>query len=176
MTRENWKKRGQPMTDRDGVVMPEPLAYFLTWATYGTWLPGDGRGWVERDHGIQLPDLPLELEAAARMSEDACRLGSAERRLVERTIDEHCRLRDWELYAVNCRSNHVHVVVAAGPHPDEVRRQLKAWTARKLGGRLQSGARRKWWGERGSRRYLNDSASLEAAILYVLEGQDRRER
>ncbi len=21
--------------------MPEPLAFFLTWPTYGTWLPGD---------------------------------------------------------------------------------------------------------------------------------------
>ena len=27
--------------------LPEPLAYFLTWPTYGTWLPGDERGWVE---------------------------------------------------------------------------------------------------------------------------------
>src|SRR5262249_3307643 len=23
------------------------LAYFLTWTTYGTWLPGDARGWVQ---------------------------------------------------------------------------------------------------------------------------------
>ena len=28
--------------------MPEPLAYYLTWTTYGTWLPGDERGWVWR--------------------------------------------------------------------------------------------------------------------------------
>ena len=36
--------------------LPEPLAYFLTWPTYGTWLPGDERGWVEYRHGWQLPD------------------------------------------------------------------------------------------------------------------------
>ena len=36
--------------------MPDPLAYFITWATYGTWLPGDERGWVEYRHGWQLPD------------------------------------------------------------------------------------------------------------------------
>ena len=36
--------------------MPEPLAYFLTWATYGTWLPGDERGWIEYRHGWKLPD------------------------------------------------------------------------------------------------------------------------
>jgi hypothetical protein len=26
---------------------PEPLAPFLTWPTYGTWLPGHERGWVQ---------------------------------------------------------------------------------------------------------------------------------
>jgi hypothetical protein len=27
--------------------MDDPIGYFLTWVTYGTWLPGDARGWVE---------------------------------------------------------------------------------------------------------------------------------
>jgi hypothetical protein len=53
--------------------MPEPLAYFFTWSTYGTWLPGDERGWVEYRHGWQLPDVVRKLEAEARMTEDACR-------------------------------------------------------------------------------------------------------
>jgi hypothetical protein len=35
--------------------LPEPLAYFLTWPTYGTWLPGDERGWVQYRHGLQPP-------------------------------------------------------------------------------------------------------------------------
>jgi hypothetical protein len=25
----------------------DPIGYFLTWVTYGTWLPGDARGWVQ---------------------------------------------------------------------------------------------------------------------------------
>ena len=37
--------------------MPAPLAYLITWTTYGTWLPGDQRGWVEDGtFGIQAPD------------------------------------------------------------------------------------------------------------------------
>ena len=36
----------------------------MTWATYGTWLPGNSRGWVEYRHGWQLADPALELEAA----------------------------------------------------------------------------------------------------------------
>jgi hypothetical protein len=24
-----------------------PMAFFLTWTTYGSWLPGDDRGWCD---------------------------------------------------------------------------------------------------------------------------------
>jgi hypothetical protein len=43
--------------------MDDPIGYFLTWVTYGTWLPGDARGWVEYRHGWQFPDPPREIEA-----------------------------------------------------------------------------------------------------------------
>lgn len=158
--------------------MSDPLAYFLTWATYGTWLPGDERGWVEYRHGWMLPDPARKLEAEARMTEDACRLDAAERALVEKTIEEHCQRRGWVLYAVNCRSNHVHIVVGAHRKPDQMRLQFKAWCTRRLkalAAKRQKAAdvRENWWAERGSRRYINDEASLADAIAYVRDGQDR---
>jgi hypothetical protein len=112
--------------------MPDPLAYFLTWPTNGTWLPGDERGWVLRGKGFQLPNPIRELEAEARMTEDACILDEEQRRMVEKTIRDHCRIRGWELHAVNCPSNHCHVVVTANRDRDEVREQFKAWCTRKL--------------------------------------------
>jgi REP element-mobilizing transposase RayT len=159
--------------------MPDPIAYFLTWATYGTWLPGDERGWVEYRRGWQLPDPLRKLEAEAHMTEDACVLSAADRQVVETTIAKHCQIRKWMLHAVNCRSNHLHVVVTADRHPDVVREQLKAWCTRRLK-ELQltnptpQQVRENWWAERGSKRFINDEGSLEAAILYVRDGQDRR--
>jgi hypothetical protein len=85
----------------------DPLAYFLTWATYGTWLPGDGRGWFVYKGGWQPPDAIREREAKARMTEDACILTSEQRKVVETQIAETCARRGWTLHAVNCRSNHV---------------------------------------------------------------------
>lgn len=160
---------------------PDPLAFFLTWPTYGTWLPGDPRGWVEYQHGWRTPDPIREFEARAMMTEDACVLDVAQRRLVEETIRDHCQRRGWHLYAVNCRTNHLHVVVAAPANPKQVRGQLKAWCTRRLKeletARLQvandpSPVRAEWWAERGSRRWINDEASLEAATNYVRDGQD----
>ena len=81
--------------------LPEPLAFFITWTTYGTWLPGDERGWIEYRRGWQLPDPVTKLEAKARMTEDACILDPQERAVVEATIAEHCAKRGWELHAVN---------------------------------------------------------------------------
>ena len=154
----------------------DPVGYFLTWVTYGTWLPGDPRGWVKYRAGWQLPDPIREREARALMTEGACILTREQRRAVEAQIDETCAQRGWTLHAVNCRSNHVHVVVTADvADPDKIRVDLKAWSARALKTAFGS-VRENWWAERGSIHYLNSDDDLEAAILYVRDGQDRRGR
>jgi REP element-mobilizing transposase RayT len=120
------------------------------------------------------------------MTDDACRLDHDQRRLVEETIADHCRIRGWTLYAVNCRSNHVHVVIAASRHPNEIREQFKAWCTRRLKAMEQERRRmtpaqaasnriirENWWAERGSGLYINDEEALEAIIHYVREAQDR---
>ena len=111
------------------------------------------------------------------MTEDACRLDHDQRATVEKTIAEHCRLRGWQLYVVNCRSNHIHVVVAANIKPEAVRSQFKAWCTRKLRElerqrQCDGEIRENWWAERGSRLYVNDEDGLEAVIQYVRDGQD----
>jgi len=181
MSFERGKNRGREFEP----ALPDPLAYFLTWATYGTWLPGDERGWVQYRHGMQLPDPILEREAAARMTEDACRFDHEQRRLVETTIADHCGIRGWTLFTVNCRSNHVHVIVAANRDPKVIREQFKAWCTRRLkgleeerrcrkSGHTSSGemVRENWWAERGSGVYINDEECLESVIHYVCEAQD----
>jgi REP element-mobilizing transposase RayT len=156
----------------------EPLAYFLTWTTYGSWLPGDERGWVAKPGQFRAPDPARKQEARQRMTETPLTLDPEQRRMVEDTIADHCRIRGWHMHAVNARAQHVHVVVTApGRDPKEVRDQFKAWCTRRLKQREQTlhGAnqviRQHWWTERGSERWLNNSESLEAAIRYVLECQ-----
>ena len=114
------------------------------------------------------------------MTEDACRLDKVQRELVESTIARHCEIRHWELHAVNCRSNHVHVVVSANLSPKEIQRQFKMWCTMRLKESLRAARipeeqiRENWWAERGSRRWINHETSLEAAVVYVKDGQDRR--
>jgi REP element-mobilizing transposase RayT len=158
--------------------MDEPLAFFLTWTTYGTWLPGDERGWVDKPGHFREANGWLRTLAKMRMTEEAITMDGAQRQVVEETIRQHCSIRNWHLHAVSARSNHVHVVVtAAGRDPDDVINQFKAWCTRRLKEHQRSrgvnerDVRANWWTQRGSRRWLNDEASLSAAIDYVVEGQ-----
>ena len=95
----------------------EPIGYFITWTTYGTWLPGDERGWNRKDEleGL-LPDLLFKEAATSKMKEASFKLSANDRRSVHKVISDHCIVRRWNLHALNVRSNHVHVVVTAAEH------------------------------------------------------------
>ena len=154
--------------------MTDPIAFFITWNTYGTWLPGDSRGWVEYHHGWKLPAPFLELECKSRMTEDAVKLDRSQREAVESQVHETCQFRNWHLYAVNCRSNHIHVVVTAiDTIPKKVRIDLKAYATRCLKKQFDP-ERENWWAERGSIRHIHNDDSLEMAIVYTQEAQDRK--
>jgi REP element-mobilizing transposase RayT len=107
------------------------------------------------------------------MEERAYTLSDEERSLVEATIRRHCEIRNWKLYAVKARTNHVHVVLTSAAYDGEtVRAQLKAWCIRAL--KKLEVARVRFWTEGGSCRHINQEHDLEAAVEYVAEGQDRK--
>ena len=157
--------------------MADPLAYFITWTCYGTWLHGDERGSVDLDHNI--PGEPLVPTSASRLQREVqllqaapVRLNDSARRIVTKTIEDHCRIRRWEVLGLNVRTNHVHVVVTAGDcAPERVMNDFKVWATRRL---REAGLFRhedRIWTRHGSTRYLNDPAAIEAAVNYVRERQ-----
>ena len=153
-----------------------PLAYLITFRSYGTWLHGDKRGSIDRFHNRygdsylpanydwrhhndkQLKKTPFILRARARGS-------------VERAITETCRIRKWHLHAFNARTNHVHTVVTANRKPGLVLNAFKANATRQLR------EERLWlhpfspWADKGSQIYLWNERSVAEAINYVLNGQ-----
>ena len=152
--------------------MGEALAYFLTWTTYGTWLHGDERGWVNRHNAGRGQEYGAPSQGLVNYSKSVMKSGEVwlsevQRDTVQKAIAEVCQYRGWALRAVNCRTNHVHVVVKANDAvPKSVMTQFKAYATRALGqaGLAPTG---KTWTRDGSTRYLNTEASLAAAIAYV---------
>jgi len=154
----------------------DPVAFFLTWPTYGTWLPGDDRGWIEYRHGWQMPGPPRVLLAKSRMKESACLFTDAAQQIVDAQVAETCQHRKWTLHGVACRSNHMHIVVGAyDTNPKKIRIDIKAWCTRRLKQHIDPG-RDNWWAERGSIRYVWNDGQLARVIEYVTEAQDRKGR
>lgn len=157
--------------------MVRPLAYLLTWTCYGTWLHGDERGSVDRDHNAPLtPFLPadsrLQRASGSRLRHEPLILRVAARRVVHETITVHCQHRGWELIALNVRSNHVHVVVNCGDcSPENALSQFKAWCTRRLREARLVSAETRPWTNHGSTRYLWDESAVAGAAEYVEERQ-----
>jgi len=149
--------------------MSDLLAYFLTWTTYGTWLPGDERGWVHHGEGGILPGDPDRVARAEKLMASApIRLSDQQRKTVSETIRQSCLAKGWEVHALSVLSNHVHIVVAGCDEtPEKAMSFLKAWSSRKLNNVFPAGTGRRWWTRHGSTRYIKSDVSLNKAIEYV---------
>jgi REP element-mobilizing transposase RayT len=156
-----------------------PLAFHLIWTTYGAWLPGDARGWVQSGTpGVQMPDPKREQQAREHLAESPVVLSPEQRSLAEQTIREHAGVRRWTLLAVNARSNHVHIVVTCDGAGERARDQFKLWTSRRLSEQAgltapvaHKAGRRHWWTEGGDCLPICDEQYLANAVQYVMEMQ-----
>ncbi|MDX2043740.1 MAG: transposase [Acidobacteriota bacterium] len=164
------------MFDEEFSLSRIPLAYFITFRCYGTWLHGDERGSVDRlynTYGTPFypVDKPLEEEERRRMKHSPVELDDARRVIVDHAIREVCQHRKWKLLAINVRTNHVHVVVSATCKPEKVLNDFKAYATRAMrsGGAWSRPASP--WSGHGSRRYLWKPQQVECACDYVLNHQ-----
>src|SRR5512132_2203727 len=104
----------------------EPLAYLITFRTYGTWWHGEDRGSIDRRkyNRYRSPDMPpnptVLAEERNKLKTAPLVLNQVQRKVVESAIQEVCDYRSYTLQAVNARTNHVHVVVAAKCKPEHV--------------------------------------------------------
>jgi len=153
-----------------------PLAYFISFRTYATWLHGDKRGSIDRFHNAyQSPYIPNN-EKWRQYNEQLLRakplvLKAKQRRSIEAAIRETCKIRKWLLQAINVRTNHIHTVVSANRRAGLVLNAFKANATRQL---RQDGL---WsysfspWADKGSKRRLWNEQSVARAIDCVVNGQ-----
>ena len=156
--------------------MNDPITYFITWTTYGTWLPGDSRGWRKKGQGAQPPQPLLEAWCRERMMESEVVLTETQRGKVEAVCHEHATIRGWALHAVNARSNHVHLAVTADKGPKVVRDQFKANATRVLRENPDALRKDEIWTQGGDCEIIDGEEALERVILYITEAQDRMSR
>jgi REP element-mobilizing transposase RayT len=175
-SRPEGRPRIIPAMDGEASVnSSSPLALFITWTVYGTFLPGDRRGWRHRNQGPQLASNKLDRWHRDRLNHEIVLLDSEMQQIVESAIIEICEFRNWHLWSRNVRSNHVHVVLSAKNYrPQLVRDQLKAKATKELRVAFEVWQSRPVWSYNGDIQYLDTEREIELCTLYVSEAQDRK--
>lgn len=159
--------------------------WLLTSTTYGSWMPGDPRGFVgeQRDSNWakflqNAPGTPLDADepllfaySELRLKGPPIALTLQQAQALLEQFQETAAYRRWLLLAVAIMANHFHMVVGVDgdPDPGRVLGDFKSYGSRKLSrgwGRPQSDT---WWTEAGSKRKLKTEANVLAAVRYVEE-------
>jgi REP element-mobilizing transposase RayT len=157
--------------------------WFFTWTTYGTWLPGDPRGFVsnvrvgpgpEVRHNIpgtpQEEDLPgLEHAARATLQGPSIFLTKDQADVLLAQFHETANIRRWWLIAIAVMGPHVHLVVGVpgDPDPSDILGDFKSYGSRVLNRRWPRPKSGTWWTESGSKRKLPDERAVLTAVAYV---------
>jgi hypothetical protein len=157
------------------------FALHITWTTYGTWLPGDQRGYVSntlqenrryarRENRVGRPyakDSAITRQRAAALQKYPTAFLTPQLALVvAQELVKAATKRHWHIARAAIMAAHAHVVIMKCPADGPaVRRILKGTTQ----ARLNKVVRRpqKWWTQGGSDRFKNSRSAIENAIWYL---------
>ena len=161
--------------------------WLITSTTYGTWLPGDERGFVSTVKNDQTPrirhnlpgtaydcDIPqLRDSARALMKGLPVYLTSEQGIVVRDQFQETIAYRGWRCHALAIMANHFHIIVeaVADVHSTKILGDLKSYASRALNRRWARPNSGTWWTESGSRRPLSGEVALINAVIYVCTKQ-----
>ena len=106
--------------------------WLITWTCYGTWLPGDERGFVGKvpsgdgtmvTHNV--PGTPFDANvpflvefARNEMKGDPVKLAMCDAEALIKQYQETASIKGWMLEAASVMDNHSHVVVSVSGDPD----------------------------------------------------------
>jgi REP element-mobilizing transposase RayT len=157
--------------------------WLLTWTTYGTWLPGDERGFVSRmkegpgprvEHDAVSTPYDADLPGLKRSSEltpksPPVSLTRSQAEILFNQFQQTASVRRWSLLAVAIMARHIHLFVGVpgDPEPEGLLRDFKSYGSRALNRCWPKPASGTWWTESGSKRKKEAEAAIRAAIKYV---------
>lgn len=157
--------------------------WHLTWTTYGTWLPGDERGFVSHVRDGDGPEVKhntpgtdydakqrgLTIAAREQMAGPPVWLRPELAEPLADQLRETARFRGWTILALAVMRNHVHVVVGVpdDPDPEVLLRDFKSYGSRRLSTLAGKPAAGTWWTTGGSRRKKSDPIAIRNAVNYV---------
>jgi hypothetical protein len=144
----------------------DPLATFVTTTSFGSWLPGDDRGYA--DNGQFMPPRPLLADHARReMSVAVVRFSSFDQDQLFAAIVDASREFSYQLTDVVVEATHLHWIIGHNDAPETMVGRLKTRMRQQL-------ARGRIWSADYSHRLLFHDEALEQARTYLTKHEGLR--
>jgi len=149
--------------------MSRIVGYLVTWTTYGSWLPGDERGYV-KDGQVLPGNLKVLERNKKRQKSPTVRLNAREKQIVHRVILAEAQKLGHQIDACVVFSNHVHLAAKAHSKSiEEVVGRYKSVTTRAL---WQHGRKGRIWTKGFDKRFCFSEDELTQRIQYVNKHND----
>ena len=138
--------------------------YMVTWTTYGTWLPGDKRGYVRQ--GKIMPGDPKILKASQSLQKAATvTLDSEQKAIIRRAILQEAQKIGHTIEALAVCTNHIHLV--AYPCEKPIESIVSRYKNVAMFALQKDGPVRRIWTRGFDKRFCFNEKSMKQRIEYV---------
>ena len=151
-----------------------PLAYHITFGTYGTRLHGDERGTVSRNQNrfgdpIIGKDIVWQRIERSQLKFAPVVLTEEQQEHVETAVPPICTRGNWEFHIAAGQPDHVHVLLTTPNEGKKVRKWLKRWLGEALSVVWPTVSNQTWWAEGGSVKTIWDHEYFANVFNYIHE-------
>ena len=150
--------------------MPELMGYMATWNTYGRWLPGDERGYVNNTGQKLAGNNGLLQISEERQKYPTVILKNKEKKIAEQIILAEAEKIGHKIIALAVCTNHVHLLAKAHQQSIEnIIGRYKSLTTRAF---WEYGRKGKIWARGFDKQFCYSIKELTARIDYVQKHND----
>jgi REP element-mobilizing transposase RayT len=155
------------------INMGKTIGYMITFTTYGSWLQGDKRGYINGGEELE-PNHLLEEANKKLLTKEPVILTKIQRKMVEDAIYAKAEELDQKILSLSVCSNHTHIVI------DYTTTDLGLISRYyKMAGQTalhNSGFKGRLWAKGFDKRFCFDYKSLKRRIKYVNAHNDPRNK
>jgi REP element-mobilizing transposase RayT len=150
--------------------MSEIIGYMATWTTYGTWLPGDERGYVDNKGQLQKGDEKILKENQERQKSATIKLNDQEKIVARQAILDEAERIGHKIIAIAVNSNHVHLLAKPHQQPiEDIIGRYKSITTRLF---WEYGRKGKIWTRGFDKRFCFTETEIATRIVYIQKHYD----
>jgi REP element-mobilizing transposase RayT len=144
--------------------MSKMIGYMVTWTTYGSWLQGDGRGYVR--HGETVPgDQRLVRANLRHQKSQTVRLSSNEKAIIRQAILNEAARIGHRIEALAVCTYHVHLV--ARPGRESIEQIVSRYKNVAMFALCNRGRARRIWTRGFDKRFCFSEEDVNRRIAYV---------